>query len=174
MVSEQARRVAAKNSEIDNAVQDILMRNLGLTWKEGDDPKAKPDVALMAWGTMGVRVGIALANIFFAINRPNEHRTYRAICDLTFGLNTNDFWQKNAAVLLPVIHTALNSFRDGVALTVERQERGEYSSNDALISAAKAAPLELFPLLAYLIGGQELMLTASIPLKTELAPYFLG
>lgn len=169
-VLEQAQKVANKNTAIDSQIQEILMRNLGLVVREGEP---KPEIGLMAYGTMAVEVGIALANIFLAIKNPEQHRTYRGFCDLTYQLNTNDFWQKNAAVLLPVIHVALNAYRDGVSLTIDRDIRGEYSSSDALIAAARVAPLELFPLIAYLVGGPGLMLSASIPLKTELAPYFL-
>ncbi len=168
-ILEQAQKVAAKNSAIDARIQDILMEHLGLIPKEGQ----KIDIGLMAYGTMAVEVGVALANIFLGIKNPDQHRTYRGFCDLTYQLNTNDFWQKNAAVLLPVIHVALNAYRDGVALTIDKETRGEYSSSDALISSARAAPLELFPLLAYCVGGPMLMLSASLPLKTDLAPYFL-
>jgi hypothetical protein len=170
-LTEQAQRVVKKNNEIDGAITEILMRNLGLIVAEGE---TKPDVGLMAWGTMAVEVGLALANLFLAIKNPDQHRTYRAICDLTYQLASNDFWQKNAAVLMPVVHSALNAYRDSASLLLERESRGEYSSNDALIAGARTAPLELFPLIAYLVGGPKLMVSASIPLKTELGPYFLN
>lgn len=167
---ESAQKVVARNTETDENIKEILVRLLAPKDESGNPPDAR----YMAWCLMAVEVGLAMANMFIAIRNPEQHRTYRAICDLTYGLNSNDFWQKNASVLLPVVHSALNAYRDGVSLTLEREVRKEYSSNDALISAARAAPLELFPLIAYLVGGPSLMVSASLPLKTELGPYFLS
>lgn len=158
--------VVKENATIDNAIQDILMKHYGLTSK--DQP-----AAYMAYGMMAMEVAMALVNMFLALKNPSQHRSYKAFCDLTYQLNTNDFWNKNASILLPAVHVALNAYRDGGVLMLEREVRNEYSSDDALIAASRVAPLELFPLIAYCIGGPPLMLQASIPLKTELATYFL-
>lgn len=157
---------AAVVMEIDNRLQAIFIEHFGV------DEKAP--AGHNAYALMAVEVAVSLANLFLSLKRPDEHRHYRALCDTTYHLNTNDFWQRNAAVLLPVMHVCLNTYRDGAELVLERTVRGEYSSNDALISASKAAPLEIFPVIAYLIGGPKLMLTASLPLKRALAPYFLS
>lgn len=121
---------------------------------------------------LACQMSVAIMNVFLAIRRPDEHRTYRAICDLTFGLNTNGFWVNNAGVIMPLIHSALNTYRDGVQLTLDIGDGDEYGVNDALAAASRLAPLEIFPVIAYLIGGPPLMLAASIPLKQDLAPYF--
>ncbi len=162
----QIGSVVGRMTDLDTQIQDILMRNYGLL-------NDKADPGFLAYGMMAMEVANALSNVFLAIKHPEQHRTFRALCDLTYQLNTNDFWQKNAAVLMPAIHVALNAYRDGAVLAAERAERKEYGSNDSLIAASRAAPLELFPLIAYLIGGPALMVSASIPLKVELAPYFL-
>jgi hypothetical protein len=75
---------------------------------------------------------------------------------------------------MPLVHMALNAHRDAVALQVDRAKREEYAQGDTLLAAARAAPLEIFPIIAYCFGGPELMLSASLPLKQELAPYLLS
>lgn len=160
------KQVAEANATIDDRLQSIFIEHFGI---DKDAPAGHNAYALQA-----VEVAVSLANIFLSLRRPDEHRHYRALCDTTYHLNTNDFWQRNAAVILPVMHVCLNTYRDGAELVLERTAKGEYSSNDALIAASRAAPLEIFPVIAYLIGGPKLMYTASLPLKRALAPYFLG
>ncbi|MES2704841.1 MAG: hypothetical protein V4649_19555 [Bacteroidota bacterium] len=160
------REIVGKNTDVDARIQKILIENLGLESKDAE-PGYK------AYGYMAVEVATALANMFLALKHPDQGRSYKAFCDLTYQLAGNDFWKNNANVILPVVHTALNAYRDGVTLSVDRATKGEYGTNDTLIAASLAAPLELFPLIAYLVGGPGLMVTASIPLKSELAPYFL-
>ncbi len=164
-ITEQAAGTALANTRVDENLKEIFIRHLNAN---GD-----VDAGYKAYALMAVEVCLALSNVFLAIKNPKDHRTYRAICDLTFQLNTNDFWQKNANVLLPVVHICLNTYRDGASLMAERTARNEYSMFDTLISASRAAPLELFPLVAYLVGGPILMVSASLPLKHDLAPYFL-
>jgi hypothetical protein len=163
---DESKRAAEAVTKIDDVLTEIFLRNFGVskTATEGHN----------AYALAAVEVALSLANIFLSIKNPQEHRNYRAICDTTYHLNTNLFWEKNASVLLPIMHVCLNTYRDGVELKVERTTRNEYSSNDALISASMAAPLELFPVIAYLIGGPALMLKSSLQLKKDLAPYFLG
>lgn len=163
---DEIKKTAEAVARLDNALTEIFIRHFNI---HKDAPAGHN-----AYGMMAVEVALSLANVFLAIKNPQEHRSYRAICDTTYHLNTNEFWQKNASVLLPIMHVCLNTYRDGVELKVERAQRGEYSTNDALISAATAAPLELFPVIAYLIGGPSLMVSASLPLKKDLAPYFLS
>lgn len=161
-VAQAAQAVA----EVDARLTEIFQKHFQV------NDKASP--GHNAYALQAIEVAISLANLFLSIKNPQEHRHYRAICDTTYHLNTNDFWVKNASVLLPIVHVCLNTYRDGVDLVVERTQRNEYSSNDALISASKAAPLEIFPVIAYLIGGPKLMVEASLPLKLDLAPYFIS
>lgn len=166
MNSEHIQRIV----EIDNRLTDIFKTHYRCT---GDEQETSPDkVGYMAWALLAVDVSVRLANVFLAIKNPKEHRTYRAICDLSYQLNTNEFWQKNASVILPAVHVALNSYRDGVDFELRRREIGEYSTYDNLIAASRCAPLEIFPLIAYLVGGPALMQSESVPLKLALAPYF--
>lgn len=163
-ISEAGRRSA----ELTNRLNEIFCEAYGVAKTED----GKDAVGYQAWALLGVDVAIRMAKMFLAIK--NNAGVYDVVCDLTYQLSTNEFWQKNANVIMPAIHVALNAHRDGVLLLAERANRNEYSSSDALISAARAAPLEIFPLIGYLIGGPTLQLESSLKLKHELSPYFLS
>lgn len=165
------RFAAEQRTSLDAKLQEIFMRNYGIT-KENEKEKSEQDPGYMAWGMYAVDVSMRIARAFLSIK--NNTGAYETMCDFTYQLATNEFWQKNANVIMPLIHMALNTHRDGVFLLAERARRNEYSSYDALISASRAAPLEIFPVIAYLVGGPALMANASLALKTELAPFFLG
>lgn len=169
-IEEAIRKATNTSMSVDDRLQDIFKAAFIPKGEEG----IPPNPGQIAYGYMAVDVAVRLANVFLAIKNPGEHRHFRAICDLTFELNANDFWIKNAGFLTPMLHVCLNTYRDGVTLLAERTLRGEYSSSDALISASRAAPLEIFPMIAYLVGGPQLMATVSLRLKLDLAPYFLG
>lgn len=165
-IDETIRNASKTHAKVDEELYGIFRRH----YTGGDDSNI--DAARMSGIELACHMSVALCNIFLAIRRPEERRTYRAVCDLTFGLNTNGFWVANAGVIMPVVHAALNTYRDGVELTLDTYNKGEYGVNDALATASRLAPLEIFPLIAYLIGGPPLMLATSIPLKQDLAPYF--
>ena len=162
------REAAGKSATLRERLTEIFMEHYGLNVTTENTP----DAGYMAYGTLAVDVAVRLANVFLAVKA--DKGVWTVACDLSFQLSTNEFWQKNAAVLVPIMHVCLNTHNDGVMLQVERETRNEYSSHDALISASRAAPLEIFPVIAYLLGGPALMLSASLPLKRDLAPYFLS
>lgn len=165
MNNEQVQKIV----EIDSRLTDIFKQH----YRCNEEKDSGPETAgYMAWALLAVDVSIRIANVFLAIKNPKEHRTYRAVCDLTYQLNTNEFWAKNASVILPTMHVALNTYRDGVDFEMRRRELGEYSSYDSLIATSRCAPLEIFPLIAYLVGGPMLMQSESAALKLALAPYF--
>lgn len=162
-------RVAQVGTRVHNTdviLTELFKEHFGV---DADEPAAKNAYALLA-----VDVAMSIANIFLSLKNPGDHRHYRALCDTTYHLNTNDFWTRNASVLLPLMHVGLNTWRDGVELMVERSVENEYANNDGLILGSRAAPLEIFPVIAYLVGGPALMVKSSLPLKKALAPYFLG
>lgn len=167
-LEEVVRQATAKRASLHESLEAIFLEEFGLLRKAGEEGF---DVGYNAWGLLGTDVAIRLAKMFIGLKR-NEGM-YEAICDLVYQLSANDFWQKNASILLPVVHMALNAHRDGALLVGDRVARDEYSSSDALISAARAAPLEIFPVIAYIIGGPQLMVAKSLTLKQRLAPYFL-
>lgn len=165
-IDEKVRTAVKSRTHTDAELYDIFLKH----YTAGSEEKI--DAGMMSGIQLACHASVALCNIFLAIRRPEEHRTYRAICDLTFGLNTNGFWVNNAGVIMPLLHAALNTYRDGVELTLDTYNKGEYGVNDNLATASRLAPLEIFPVIAYLIGGPPLMLATSIPLKQDLAPYF--
>lgn len=170
-IEEVMRQAAQKSTELDTRLQQIFLSAFGLLEAENVKPEERLEVGYKAYGLAAVDVAVRLAKLFIAVKQ--DKGVHSVACDLTYQLNTNDFWAKNASVLLPVMHIALNSHTDGVLLLAERERRQEYSSSDALISASRAAPLELFPLIAYCLGGPMLMTATSLRLKHELAPYIL-
>lgn len=162
---EQAILKSAKETvDLDTRLREIFETHFKLGPEQPSD--------YMAYGMLAVDIAIRLANVFISIKK--DKGVYRVACDLTYQMNTNMFWQKNASVLLPVMHVCLNTFSDGMQLIAERLTAAEYASGDILISASRAAPLEIFPIIAYLLGGPELMASASLPMKRDLAPYFLS
>lgn len=161
-----AKTASQKIMEVDAALEEIFRRNFGM-----DEEHNKDNMGYQAYATLAVQVAIAFANVFMAIRHPQDHRTYRAVCDLTFGLNSNKFWENNAPFLMPSVHSALNAYRDCADML---SVRTNYGVDDALISSARAQPLELFVLIAYCVGGPPLMTAASLQLKRDLSPYLVG
>lgn len=168
LIQETVRR----NASVDDVLREIFIKHYRANPESPTAQSQEP--GYIAYALMAVDVSVRLANMFLAIKNPESRRTYRMACDLTYELATNEFWKRNATAITPTLHVCLNTYRDGATLLMERQERDEYSSMDALISASRAAPLELFPVIAYLVGGPELMASASLPLKRDLAPYFIS
>ena len=167
-IEDAIRQATSQRVELQTNLETIFLEEYELTKKSGEEGF---EPGYQAWGLAGADVAVRLARMFIGLKKNSG--MYEAICDLTFQLNTNDFWQKNASVRLPLVHAALNAHRDGAVLLAERTARDEYSSSDSLISAARAAPLEIFAVIAYLIGGPKLMTAKSLTLKQRLAPYFL-
>lgn len=168
MIEEAIRQTTSKRTSLHDSLENIFLEEFDLL-RDKDD--AGFDAGYKAWGLLGVDVALRLAKMFIGLK--NNTGMYEAICDLVYQLSNNDFWQKNASILIPVMHTALNAHRDGAMLMADRAARDEYSSSDALISAARAAPLEIFSVIAYIVGGPHLMAAKSLTLKQRLAPYFL-
>lgn len=157
---------AQETADLDSRLREIFEEHYRLK-AENEQP-----ADYMAYGMLAVDISIRLANMFISIRK--NKGVHRVACDLTYQMNTNIFWQKNANVLMPIMHVCLNTFSDGAQLVLERMTAPEYASGDILISASRAAPLEIFPIVAYLLGGPELMVSVSLPLKRALAPYFLS
>lgn len=167
-IEEAIRSASTERRNLHEQLQAIFLEELGLL-KTSEDEDFDP--GYNAWGLAGVDVAIRLAHMFIGLKRNTG--MHEALCDLTYQLNANSFWQKNASVIVPLIHAALNTHRDGALLLADRAIRNEYSSSDALICASRAFPLEIFPVIAYLIGGPQLMAAKSLILKQRLSPYFL-
>lgn len=164
----------AEQIEIDIALRDIFMQHFHIDNKpDPESMKAEDNPGYRAYAGYAVEVGVALANLILATKRPESSRGFRAISDLVFALNANEFWIKNAPVLVPVLTIVLNSHRDYVDMFTQRLQMSDYAKFDKMMSAADGVSLELFSMLLYLVGGPQLMTTESLALKKDLAPYFL-
>lgn len=164
---DDAVRAAAKRIEsTDKALQDIFLEAYA-----DRNEAAQPNPAYEAYKLAAVETSVALMNLFMGIRFPKEPRTYRVACDLTFGLNNNLFWTKNAAFLVPMVQVALNAFADGIDVTVANASAGAYANDDSISVTAKYVPLEIFPAIAYLLGGPLHMRQVSLKLKRDLAPF---
>lgn len=155
-------------AKVDEDLRNIFSKHFELnSEKHNDNPGYK------AYALNAVEVGVALANLIISVNKPDSCRGFRAISDLVYGLNANDFWVKNAPVLVPSLTVILNSHRDYLDMQMRRNELQEYAVYDKLMTGAQCMVLEVFSILLYLVGGPLLMNVASLPLKLDLAPYFL-
>lgn len=159
--------VLAQQTQKDDALREIFERHFDL---EGQ----KDNIGYQAYARMAVEVCISIANVILSMKHPESRRGLRAIQDLTYGLNSNDFWMKNASVLLPVLTVIINAQKDFATFQLERKTMQEYGSYDKLISGSETVCLEIFSVILYLVGGPSLMSLASAPLKIDLAPHFLG
>ena len=163
------RQVVGKQMEIDGTLRELFIKHLEINSEENkDNPGYK------AYAGYAVEVGVALMNLVISIKKPDSGRGFRAVSDLVYTLNANDFWVKNAPVLVPVLTIVLNSHRDYIDMVSRRTELQDYAVYDKMMSAADGASLELFSMLLYLVGGPALMNTNSLPLKMDLAPFLLS
>lgn len=162
------KELLQRQSEIDKNLEDIFVRRFELNSKDNED-----NPGYRAWAGYAVDVSVKVANIIMAIKDPDSGRSFRAITDLTYQLSSNEFWSKNAPVLVPVLTTVLNAHKDCVGMMVERQTYQEYAMYDKLISGSQTSCLEIFSMILFLVGGPTLMAISSLPLKIDLAPYVL-
>lgn len=163
------RQVVGKQLEIDGTLRALFVKHFEI---QSEDNKDNP--GYRAYAGYAVEVGVALMNLVISIKKPESGRGFRAVSDLVYALNANDFWVKNAPVLVPVLTIVLNSHRDYADMAMRRKELAEYAVYDKMMSASDGASLEIFSMLLYLVGGPALMNTNSLPLKMDLAPYLLS
>lgn len=119
---------------------------------------------------MAVDCGTRLFNILFAARNPTEGANYSAMMDLIVNLNSNAFWMKNGAVLMPILHCAMAAQSDYAVLLAEKSETPTITRDDEVRAQCKLAGLELFVMIAFLVSGQTLMATSALQLKRRLAP----
>lgn len=159
---------AKAQTEIDTRLAKIFTKYFEI---ESED--RKKDAGYQAWAAYALDVSLHLCNLFLSIKKPNSGRGLRALCDLSFNLHANEFWNRNSAFLMPLITVALNSHRNSVELKLEYKNTSEYAVHDKVMSAAEFGFLDIFSAVLYLVGGPSLMSAGSLPLKMDLAPYFI-
>lgn len=167
-VESNVHRVVHKQAELDERLREIFIKHF-----EINSETSKDNPGYKAYATYAVEVAVALANIIIAVKNPEAGRGFRAISDLTYTLNANEFWLKNAPVLVPVLTIILNAHKDYVSMVYERSKMEQYAGDDKLIGSAQIVPLEIFSMMLYLVGGPMLMSVASLALKKDLLPYIV-
>ena len=150
--------------EQNEALDAIFTNHLGLD-KSDSNPGYK------AWATYAKDVGVRLVNLLIAASQPSAGRGLTGFLDLTFQLQSNEFWSKNANIFVPLLMAALNGLRDAGDLQDQRTLTQEYALYDQLLTTSRLCGLEMFPVLLLLAGGPALMAAHSLPLKTDLIPY---
>jgi len=171
----QIRQAVSKHMETDSMFRDIFKKHFGISAPMDPASNAKQDnPGYRAYALEAVEAGVALANIVLSIKKPDSGRGFRAVSDLTYTLNGNEFWVKNAPVLVPILSIVLNSHRDYADMAARRIELSDYAVYDKMISASDGAALEIFAMLLYLVGGPELMTMQSLAMKMDLAPFMLS
>lgn len=155
-------------ANVDDQLRAIFMKHF-----EVESETADNDAGRKSWALYAVDTAMAIANVLLAIKKPESGRGFRAISDLIYTLNANEFWNRNSPVLVPVLTVILSSHTDYLSLIVERSKMQEYAVYDKLISSAKIVPLEIFSMILYLVGGPMMMAASSLPLKLDLAPYIV-
>lgn len=134
--------------------------------------KYEKDAAYQAYGWMAVDVAVSMFNMFQSAK--HDKGVMGVMHTLTFSLNANKFWQNSAPVLVPLMQAALNAMTDSIFLQAERATNDAYQHDENLIIGARAMPLEIFPMIAFMLDGPQLMSECSLSLKRDLAPYFLS
>lgn len=167
-LQEDIAKAVQEMHQQDTAILSIFKRHYQVKDKPDDNP------GYQAYAIQAAEVASALMNLLISVKKPNSNRNFRALQDLTFALNANDFWVKNSPVLMPLLVIFMNAHKDAVSMKLDRARMNDYASLDKLVCGSEAVGLEIFAMIAYLLGGPMLMATTSIPLKMDLAPYLLG
>ena len=157
-----------KQTSVDDHIREILIKYL-----EIEENKAKENAGYVAWAGYALATGLTLANMLLALKRPDSGRSTRAIADITYVLNTNEFWTRNSGFLMPLVILSVNAQKDYVLLASEYRDNQQYATHDRVLRGVEAMGLEIFTAILYLVGGPELMAKSSMGLRMELAPYFI-
>lgn len=128
-----------------------------------------PDYQTLA--AMAVDCGVRIYNILRSARKNTG--VLAGYLDLVVGLNSNLYWQKHGAALLPLLHTALQAQADYGLLMMEKLDNPQATHSDGLITESQMVGIELFVTIAYTLGGQPFMALKSIEIKKRLAPYFM-
>lgn len=153
---------------VDDKIHKILFDFL-----EIEENKKKENAGYVSWAMQALPVGITLANMLLALKRPGEGRSHRAIADITYVLNTNEFWVRNSGFLMPLVIMSVNAQKDHALLASEGKDNPQYNIYDRTLRGTEFIGLELFTAILYLVGGPALMAKSSMGLRLELAPFFI-
>lgn len=159
------------NQELDNlytlrvqAVADVraLAQHYFTPTKPADpkDPAAAEYPRKQAEAALAVELVCSLVNMFGVMAGIKNYSGESAIADLTFTLNTNPFWVKNAAYLMPVLGAAVNAFQDNTLLKVNLSPLwAQMQYHNASVW------LEVLPAVLFCLKGAAAMREKSLEMK---------
>lgn len=110
---------------------------------------------------LAIEVVCSLANIFGVSQGFKNYSPEIALLDLTFTLNTNPFWVRNASYLMPLVNASINASLDG---SMQLATPGD-SLWDKLRYHHKNMWLELLPAVLYCLSGYKIMREKSLEMK---------
>lgn len=151
------------------AVQDSELRN---TLIKHFNVEGEENAGYKAAAIEAVECSVSICNMFLAIRGADTPRTLRMLADLTIGLNTNQFWVRNAPSIVPMIQAAIFDYFDEAALTLEKTTNKSYVLFDGLIAHSKCNPLAIVSYMLFLLGGPKLSMAKSLLLKQDLYALF--
>jgi hypothetical protein len=143
--------------EIRKLAQHYLLPKKPTEQKDVGSPEF---IRKMADSTAAVEVVCSLVNIFGVMANLRFFGSDMAIADLTFSLNTNVFWVKNANYLVPILNTSINAFMDNQTFLVIAQplwDDLEYQSRNVW--------LEILPAIVFCLNGYSAMRSVSVEIK---------
>ena len=118
------------------------------------------DAKKMGDALAAVEVIVSLISIFNTVFNTTKTNPLNAIADLTFTLNTNPFWIKNAGYLMPLFTAALNG-----AMDYRDTENNKEPMWDKLRYHDRNMWLELLPAIMMLVHGYIGMRAVSNEMK---------
>jgi hypothetical protein len=124
------------------------------------DPAAAEFPRKQAEAALAVELVCSLVNMFGVMAGLKNYSGELAIADLTFTLNTNPFWVKNAAYLMPILGTAVNAFQDNTQLKANPSplwEKLQYHNASVW--------LEILPAVLFCLKGAAAMREKSLEMK---------
>lgn len=123
----------------------------------------------MADAAAAVEVICSIVNVFGVMTGLRHFSGDSAITDLTFVLNTNQFWLKNSSYMMPLVNSSVNAFSDNYALTEKPQPLW-----GALVYHNRNVWLELLPAVVFCLSGHSAMRKVSLEMKQSFEKFLRG
>lgn len=143
--------------EVRALAQHYLMPEKPTAEKDAGSPEF---IRKLADSTAAVEVVCSLVNMFGVMTGLVYYSSEAAVTDLTFVLNTNQFWLKNSTYLMPLVSSAINAFSDNHKLREVPQPMW-----DSLAYHNRNVWLEILPAVVFCLNGHAAMRTVSLEMK---------
>lgn len=156
---------AVESTVVDSELRNKLIEAFDI---QNDEANAGYKAAALE----AVEVCVSVVNMFLAIRKSDGPRSTRMLCDLVISLNTNQFWVRNSAALVPMLQAALFAYFDEAELAVEKHTNNNYAVYDGLICGSRCFPLSIVSYVMFLLAGPKLAIANSLQVKKFLYPLF--